>query len=99
MNPQKLITRFILAMTVLIIVGGIWQPATAKSGVYRLHEGETIGLGMQGLHVSNIPRGVPQVYLDAVGMAVPARFCHKWRASVRWSMCTLTSAGLNETFG
>ena len=123
MNRQKLVTPYLLGMTVLtvlITLIGIWQPAVAKSRVYRLHAGETIGLGMQGLHVTNIPRGVSQVYLNTVGAGALARFSHefdlnfraptmevrfldergrRWRASVRRSMCCLTSAGANGTCG
>jgi hypothetical protein len=39
--------------------------------------GQTIGLGGQGLHVTNIPVGVTHVYLDTVGTNLPSRFSHK----------------------
>jgi hypothetical protein len=64
-------------MTVLIALGGLWQPAAAKSAIYRLHEGQTIGLGRQGLHITNIPRGVTHVSLDNIGTKLPSRFRHK----------------------
>ena len=86
MNRQKLVTPYLLGMTVLtvlITLIGIWRPAVAKSRVYRLHEGETIGLGMQGLHVTNIPRGVSQVYLNTVGAGAPARFSHEFDLKFR----------------
>lgn len=86
MNRKKLVTRYLLALAVLIALSGIWQPATAKSKVYRLQAGKTIGLGRQGLHANNIPRGVSQVYLNTVGTSLPARFSHrhdlKFRAPV-----------------
>lgn len=77
MNRQKSVTRYLLAIAGLIALSGIWQPAVAKSKVYSLQAGETIGLGMQGLHVTNLPRGVSQVYLNAVGAGVPVRISHK----------------------
>jgi hypothetical protein len=77
MNTKKFLTvSMFLVMTVLIELGGFWQPAVAKSGTYPLVKGQTIGLGMQGLFVTNIPFGVTQVYLDNVGQ-IPARFNYK----------------------
>lgn len=83
MNRQKSVTRYLLAIAVLIALTGIWQPAVAKSRVYRLQAGETIGLGMQGLHVTNIPRGVSQVYLNTVSAGALARFSHKFDLKFR----------------
>ena len=78
MNTKKILTvSFMLAMTILITLGGLWQPAAAKSQIVRLVPGETIGLGTQGLHVTNIPRGVTHVYLDNVGRNLPSRFTYK----------------------
>jgi hypothetical protein len=74
MNRQKLSTRYLLAIAVLIVLIGIGQPAAAKSKVYRLHAGETVPLGMQGLYVTSIPRGVSHVYLNTVGIHRPASF-------------------------
>ena len=77
MNRQRIIIRCLLAMTVLIALAIIWQSTAGKSRTYPLQAGETIGLGMQGLHVTNVPRGVSTVYLDTVGTDVPARFSGK----------------------
>ena len=77
MNKQKSVTRFLLAIAALIALIGIGQPVAAKSRIYRLQAGETISLGMQGLHVTNLPHGVSQVYLNAVGTGVPVRISHK----------------------
>ena len=78
MNTKKILTvSFMLATTVLIALGGFWQPAAAKSTTVRLVESQTIGLGGRGLHVTNIPVGVSQVYLDTVGRNLPSRFSHK----------------------
>lgn len=75
MKTKKLLTiSIVLAMTVLIALGGFWQPAAAKSLIYPLVEDQTIGLGGRGLHVTNIPRGISHVYLDSVGRNVPPRF-------------------------
>ena len=77
MNAHKFFTHsFLFVMTVLIALGGLWQPAAAKSGIYRLHEGETIELGKQGLHATNIPLGVADVYMATVGKPLPPRFNH-----------------------
>lgn len=77
MNIKKIqsISLF-LAITILISLGGLWQSASAKSGIYRLVEGQTIGLGNQGIHVSNIPFGVSYVYMDNVGAHLPSHFSH-----------------------
>lgn len=86
MNRQKLVTPYLLGMTVLtvlITLIGIWRPAVAKSRVYRLHKSETIGLGTQGLYVTNFPGGVSQVYLDTVGAGALARFSHKFDLKFR----------------
>src|SRR3990172_7568761 len=77
MNRQRIIIRCLLAMTVLIALAIIWQSTAGKSRTYPLQAGETIGLGMQGLHATNVPRGVSTVYLDTVGTDVPARFSGK----------------------
>jgi hypothetical protein len=75
MNTQKFLTTgLLLAMTVLIALGGAWDPAAARSGVFPLEAGETIELGRQGLYATNIPVGVSHVYLDMVGGRLPARF-------------------------
>jgi hypothetical protein len=74
MNRQKFATHCLLVLAVLIALAWLWQPAAAKSRVYRLQAGETIRLGKQGLQATNIPREFSQVYLDAVGADVPARF-------------------------
>lgn len=78
MNAKKLFTTTILfAMTVLLALGGLWQSAAAKSGTFRLHMGETIELGKQGLHATNIPVGVSHVFLDTIkGESLPPRFNH-----------------------
>jgi hypothetical protein len=78
MNTRKFFTSsFLFVMTVLIALGGIWQSAAARSGVYRLHEGDTYELGKQGLHATNIPVGVAEVYLATVkGDTLPPRFNH-----------------------
>ena len=77
MNTRKFFTSsFLFIMTVLIALGGLWQSAAAKSGIYRLHEGETIELGKQGLHATNIPLGVSDVYIATVSKALPPRFNH-----------------------
>lgn len=78
MNTRKnLSISFISAVTVLIALSGFWQLAAAKSGIVRLVAGEIIGMGRQGLHVSNIPHGVTHVYIDNVGTNLPSRFIHK----------------------
>lgn len=77
-NTKKILSiSLLLAITILISLGGFWQPASAKSGVYRLVEDQTIGLGNQGIHVSNIPFRVSHVYLDNVGTHLPSHFSHK----------------------
>lgn len=78
MNTRKFSTvGMMLAMTVLIALSGAWRPAAARSGAIRLVPGETIGMGRQGLHVTNIPRGVSHVSLDNVGRNLPSRFTYK----------------------
>lgn len=78
MNTKKMLSiSLLLAMTILITLGGFWQAASAKSGVYRLVKGQTIGLGSQGIHVSNIPFSVSHVYMDNVGTHLPSHFSHK----------------------
>ncbi|GAB4579465.1 MAG: hypothetical protein Fur0022_22030 [Anaerolineales bacterium] len=79
MNAKKLFTTTILfALTVLLALSGVWQSAAAKSiGTFRLEMGETIDVGKQGLHVTNIPTGVSHVFLDTVkGESLPPRFNH-----------------------
>ena len=83
MHSQIKSTHFLLAIAALIALIGIGQPAAAKSRVYRLHEGETIQLGNQGLHITNLPRDVSQVYLNTVGSSVLARFSHKFDLKFR----------------
>jgi hypothetical protein len=98
MNTKKLMTiSCILTMTILIALGGLWQPAAAKSGVYRLQEGETIGLGRQGLYLTNIPHGVSDVYLDTVGTRLPPRFNHKM--DMKYRAPALEVRFLNERGG
>ncbi len=78
MNTKKIRNACLfLALTVLIALGGFWQPAAAKSGIYRLVEGQTLGLGGQGLHVTNIPLGVTHAYLDNVGRNLPSGYRNK----------------------
>ena len=78
MNTKKILTiSLMLAMTVLVALGGTWQLAAAKSETIRLVPGQTIGLGVQGLHVTNIPRGVTHVSLENVGRDLPSRFAYK----------------------
>ena len=78
MNTRKFFTSsFLFVLTVLIALGGIWQSAGARSGIYRLHEGDTYELGKQGLHATNIPVGVADVFLATVkGETLPPRFNH-----------------------
>jgi hypothetical protein len=78
MNTQRFLkTTSLLAMTLLIALGGVWGPAAAKSGTFPIHENETIALGNHGIHATNIPVGVSSVYLDMVGKKLPARFSQK----------------------
>lgn len=78
MNTKKILSiSLLLAITILISLGGFWQPTSAKTGVYRLVEGQTIGLGNQGIHVSNFPFSISHVYVDNVGSHLPSQFGHK----------------------
>lgn len=78
MNPRRIFTvSLLLVMTILITLGGFWLPVAAKSRIYRLEAGQTIGLGTRGMHVTNIPVGVTHVYLDNVGRNLPSRFVYK----------------------
>lgn len=78
MNARKLFSlSSVFVITVLIALGGFWQPAAAKSRFVFLVEGQTIGMGGQGLHVTNIPLGVSQVYLDNVGTELPPQLKHE----------------------
>jgi len=77
-NARKFSTVcIVLALSVLIALSGFWDLAAAKSQIVQLEKGQTIGLGTQGLHVTNIPDGVTHVYLDTVGTNLPSRFSHK----------------------
>jgi hypothetical protein len=89
MNTEKFMkASLLLAMTTLIALGGLWQPAAAKSGIFRLHENETIAQVRQGIHATNIPVGVTSVYLDMVGGKLPARFNQKVDIEYRiWELC------------
>jgi len=97
MRREKLSTRYLLVIAVLIALIGIGQPAAAKSKVYRLHAGETVPLGMQGLHVTNIPHGVSHVYLNTVGASTPIRFSH--RSDLRFRAPVMDVRFLNEKGG
>lgn len=97
MNRQKLSTRYLLAAALLIALLGIGQPAAAKSKIYRLQAGETIGLGMQGLHVTNLPHSVSHVYLNTVGASNPIRFSH--RSDLRFRAPAMEVRFLNEKGG
>ena len=78
MNARKIFSlSFVFVMTVLTALGGFWQPAAAKSRVVFLVEGQTIGMGGQGLHVTNRPLCVSQVYLDNVGTDLPPSLKHE----------------------
>ena len=83
MNRQRIIIRCLLAMTVLIALAIIWQSTAGKSGTYPLQAGETIGLGMQGLHATNVPRGVSQVYLNTASISDPVRSSDKTDLKLR----------------
>jgi hypothetical protein len=84
MNTRKIFSNTIfLAMTVLVTLSLSWHPAGAKSGVYHLDEGETIELGRQGLHATNIPLGVSSAFLDMVGNELPAWFNRNVEVSYR----------------
>lgn len=79
MNAKKIFsTTLLFALTVFLALSGVWQSAAAKStGTFRLHEGDTIDVGKQGLYVTNIPFGVSHVFLDTVkGESLPPRFNH-----------------------
>ena len=97
MNRQKFATHCLLALAVLIALIGLWQPVAAKSRVYRLRAGETIGLGMQGLHVTNTPHDVSHVYLNTVGARNPIRFSH--RSDLRFRAPVMEVRFLNEKGG
>lgn len=78
MKTKKILSiGLLLTITISISLAGTWQPASAKSGVYQLVEGQTIGLGNQGIHVSNIPYSVSHVYLDNIGTHLPSHFSRK----------------------
>jgi hypothetical protein len=78
MNAKKLFTTPILfAMTVLLALSGVCTAAAKSTGTFRLHEGDTIEVGKQGLHATNIPFGVSHVFLDTIkGESLPPRFNH-----------------------
>ena len=98
MNTEKFMkASLLLAMTTLIALGGLWQPAAAKSGIYRLQVGKTIELGRQGLHATNIPVGVTSVYLDMVGGKLPARFSQK--VDLKYRLPPMEVRFLNEKGG
>jgi hypothetical protein len=98
MNNQKRITlSFILAMTALITMGGVWQPAAARTDTYALVAGETIDFGRQGLAVSNIPIGVSQVYMDTVGRQQLPRL--KREIDIKYRLPALAVRFLNEHGG
>lgn len=98
MNAKKFFTTsLLLAMTLMIALGGIWQPAAAKAGTYPLLEGETIAVGNQGLHASNIPFGVTHVSVDRVRRALPPKLNRKME--VDYSPPALEVRFLNENGG
>lgn len=84
MNTKRILTiGYVLALSVLIALGGFWQSAAAKSQTIRLEAGQTIGLGAQGLHITNTPVGVSHAYLDSVGTHLPSRFSHTMNMQYR----------------
>jgi hypothetical protein len=78
MNTKRIFsTGLLLALTLLIAFGGVWQSASAGSkGVFPLEAQETIQLGKQGVYASNIPVGVTHVYAATIHEPLPPRFNH-----------------------
>jgi hypothetical protein len=78
MNTKKILSTIVfITMTILITMGSLWHPAAAKAQTVPLVAGQSIGLGGQGLFISNTPTGVTQVYLDNIGTNLPSRFTYK----------------------
>jgi hypothetical protein len=82
-TPKKLLISLYLAMIALLVMGGLWQPAAARSGTYPLEKGQTIGLGRQGLYISNIPLGVTQVQAENIGTELPPQLSYTLRMPYR----------------
>lgn len=102
MNTKRIFSvSLFLAMTVLIGLGGIWQPAAAKAQTVSMVAGETIGAGNQGLYISNIPVGVSDVFVDNVGRNLPSRFFYKMpmtfiRPALEVRFLTASGSGVNH---
>jgi hypothetical protein len=74
---------FVCAIIVLIPFSGYWHPASAGMRNFPLIKGETIGLGRQGLSVTNIPLGVTQAYLNNLSTQSIPYFAQKPKMMLR----------------
>jgi hypothetical protein len=85
MNTKKVFTTgIVLAMVLMVALGAVWQPAAAgRLRRFRIEEGKTIGIGKQGIAVTNIPRGVTHVLAGPAEKPLPPRFNHKVDLSYR----------------
>ncbi len=84
MNKHKTITTsLMLALVVLIALGNALPAAASHLELYKLHAGQTIEIGKQGIAVTNLPHGVTHVLAGVTGDRIPPRFNHDLNISYR----------------